>query len=241
MIPHNIKNKLYLLFLSLPLLLFLQCGLNTYPYLYPPDTVARLSGSDGIFVIANRSDNDDAFLGYDLYYKFYNFTDANVTMASDDRAIFSVEQPTPTDVTRLGFRRVNTIPDTDKPPTRSPMIPVYPGDRNSSFNIRLDFTGVSSLSAETAIPPIIPEVNYLSNQTVYLYRQVLDPDDDSPIKNKYKSFGDLRNELSGQRDADLPQGRATLSLYIFAYGKYNKVYNIYSKPLWLGYIDYTER
>ncbi|MCL2706441.1 MAG: hypothetical protein FWE72_09575, partial [Spirochaetaceae bacterium] len=151
----------------------------------------------------------------------------------------SVEQPTPTDITRLGFRRVNTVPDTDRT-TRSPMIPISYGDRNNSFNIRLDFTGVSSTSAETAIPPIIPEVIYSTNPTVYLYRQVLDPDDDSPIKNKYKSFGDLVNNF-GPRDADLPPGRATLSLYIFAYGKYNKVYNIYSKPLWLGYIDYTER
>jgi len=238
MIPHNIKNKLYLLFLPLLLLLLLQCGLNTYPYLYPPDTVVRLTGSDVEFIIANRGDNNpDVFLGYELYYKFYNFTDATVAMANDDRAIFSIDQPTPNDVTRLGFRRVNTVP-TDDRTTRIPMIPVNYSDRKNNFNITLNFFGVAS--GENAVPRIIPEVSYLSYPIVELYRQVLDPDDD--IKNKYKSFGDLINELSGgSRDSDLPSTWVTLSLYIFAYGKYDKVYNIYSKPLWLGYINYQQR
>jgi len=236
MIPPNLKKKSYLLFLSLLSLLLLQCGLNTYPYLYPPDTVTRLTGSDGVFIINNRSDNDpDVFLGYELYYKFYNASDAIVVMASDDRTLFSVEQPTPTDITRLGFKRVNTVPDRLKT-TRTPMIPISFSDRNSSFNINFDFFGVAGSES-----PIIPEVTYLSYPGVPLYRQVLDPDVDSADKINYKSFGDIINELSKIQDSDVPGTWVTLSLYVFAYGKYNRVYNIYSKPLWLGYINYADR
>ena len=246
MIPHNLKNKIYLVFSLLVLLLLLtQCGLNTYPYIYPPNMGPNpLTGSDSPCYILNRGDNDpDVFLGYELYYKFYNFSDATSAMATDDRSIFSVEQPTPSDVTRLGFRRVNNVSNTDQT-TRYPMIPLIFADRNRVFNLTFDFTGVSPDTAENI--KVIPNANYLNNSgnpiSVNLYRQVTDPDDDSvPRRNNYKSFGDLRNDISGSRDSDLPGNSVTLSLYVFAYGKYNKVYNIYSKPLWLGYINYMQR
>ncbi len=232
MIPHNLKKIfIFLILLPLCLLLTLQCGLNSYPYLYPP---AVLRFNPDIATVTNRDDYDpDVFQGYELYYKFYDYNDATSQIIADDKIIMSVDEPKPEDVAARGYRRVNTVSDSDQM-TRYPMIPINYGNRDSSFDLRIDFTGATN---NTGVNPgdngAIPSVTYLANPPVFLYRTVLDPEDTNG--KKYKSFGNI----SKAEDNDILYDRVTLSMYIFAYGKYDKVYNIYSKPELLGSIDYN--
>ncbi len=225
MIPRNNNLASMTLRSLVVFMLFMQgCGLNDYPYIYAPDTTS-LSGTPGIIKIYNRDDNDpDVFQGYELYYKFYEFSSDTTNMASDYKSLFSVEEPEPSNLTTLGFKRINTVSTTDKK-TTYPMIYIDHSDRDSEFTITLDFSDVAASVKN-------PTVNYLSYPEITLYRTVVDPDD----TDNYKSF--IYDDLSNTEDSDISHNRVTLSLFVFSYGKYDNVYNIYSRPVWLGYIQY---
>ncbi|MDX9801031.1 MAG: hypothetical protein RBT69_06835 [Spirochaetia bacterium] len=210
------------MFLS-PVLLFLLfqgCGLNDYPYLYAPEVSALFDGSSRQFKIYNRSDNDpDIFQGYELYYKFYKTGNFTVENTNDQKNLFSVEEPEPSDLANLGFKKINTVSDI-KLKTPLPMIPIDSGDRDDSFEITIDFSTITSSNG-------VPFVDY---NNINLYRTAVDVPDE-----RYKSF--FYEDMSTS-DLDVPGADVTISLFVFSYGKYDRVYNIYSKPVWLGYINY---
>ncbi len=222
LISREVMIPLNRIIIFLPALFFFLiqgCGLNDYPYIYAPE-VSALTGSSGNIKIYNRSDNDsDVFQGYELYYKFYNKANFKAENAADYNNLFSVEEPEPSDLANLGFKRINTVNNTDSK-TPYPMIPIDYNDRDESFVINIDFTYIAS--------DTIPTVDYNNTK---LYRVVTDPAD----TDYYKSF--IYDDMS-ESDSDVPVADVTLSLFVFSYGKYDRVYNIYSKPVWLGYIDY---
>jgi len=218
-------NRIIIFLPALFIFIFQGCGLNDYPYIYAPE-VSALTGSPGIIKIYNRSDNDpDVFQGYELYYKFYNYDSSISDRTSDYKNLFSVEEPEPSDLANLGFKRINTVSNPDLK-TPYPMIAVDYSDRDSSFEIILDFSRVSDITE------VIPTVNYSGYDELYLYRIVIDPDN----TDYYKTF--IKSDISKDDDSDISYNRVSLSLFVFSYGKYDRVYNIYSKPVWLGYIDY---
>ena len=221
MIPRNFS--LLSVILILTLILSSSCGLYTYAYLDAPNVKTFTAGIPSSAEIYNRSDNDpEVFRGYELYYKYYNnFSE----IADDDKTIFADSEPEPSDLTGVGYRRVNTVETTDET-TPYPMIPVNYSDRDSSFTLTVYFNEVS------AAVNVIPYVSYSGYSNKYLRRNVSELDGGDYV---YKSF------ISDDTDSsysDMSSGQTVLSLYVFAYGKDDNVYNIYSKPVWLGYINY---
>ena len=254
MILRKIKKFSHLIFLLSLLLLLLQCGLNDYPYLYPPDLRQTIfgHGGAGTIIIRNDPDNDiDEFLGYELYYKFYNSGTQEPDRANDSRVIFSVNNPEPRNLISLGFRRVNTNQSYDIT-TRSPMIRIT--NKNTNYDIIFDFSGI--LGFGIIDKTFIPKVYGTTTTEIPLYRgrnnvtglnDVIEYDFyDVPPTNNYKSFGNLLNtekntniipgDLQGLADAAY-NSEITLSLYIFAFGRYENQ-PIYSKPLEIGFIYY---
>ena len=107
------------------------------------------------------------------------------------------------------------------------MIPVDYSDRDTSFTLTVYFDEVNS--------GIIPYVSYSGYSDIYLRRTVTEYNSTSG-DTEYRSF--IPDDHSGGDQSDRSSGELTLSLYVFAYGKDDNVYNIYSKPVWLGYINY---
>lgn len=221
MIPRNF------LFIFIILLIILSsCGLYDSPYIEAPDVKTFTTGIPSSAEIYNRSDNDpEVFRGYEIYYKYYDST--SYEWEDDDKTIFQTSDPEPGDLTAVGYRRVNTVFTTEET-TSYPMIPVDYSDRDSSFTLTVDFNDVS------ASPNVKPQVIYSGYSNITLYRNIYVYNSSSG-DNEYKSFISDDNESS---DADIPVSENTLSLYVFAYGKDDNVYNIYSKPVWLGRINF---
>ena len=223
MIPRN----LFILTSSLFLIISSSCGLNDYPYLNPPG-VKISNGIDKIAYIYNRTDNDpDVFRGYELYYKIYN-SDTPSDISDDDKAIYQTDEPEPSDLTAQGYKRINTVLDTDDS-TTYPMIPLDYSDRDSSISISLHFENISAASQATGY------AEYSGYSNKYFYRTVKEYI--SLGNYNYKSF---KKEDLETGDSDLPSSAPNyiLSLYVFSYGKSDNVYNIYSRPIYLGRFDY---
>lgn len=200
------------------------CGLYSYPYIYPPDIQRTMTGTPQVVSIINTGDNDpDVFQGYEIYYKFYERDNFSSQYGSDLKTLFSVEEPEPRDIENLGYRRANTIEDATKT-SPVPMVFIDYSDRDDYFSIDIDFTEILS--------NVKPEITYNGN-TLNLYRgrDIRDQEDN----DIYKSF---INEDIDIGDNDIAYDSVTLYMYVFAYGKYDKVYNIYSKPVGLGSIDF---
>lgn len=214
-------------FLSIILLIILSsCGLYNYPYLNAPNVDTFTTGIPSIAKIYNRSDNDpDVFNGYEFYYKYYKDS-ANITV--DDKTIFQTSEPEPEDLTKVGYIRANTVLLAEDN-TYYPMIPVDYANRDAAFTLDVDFNDVSSS------PNIPPVINY-NSKTITLYRQETELNTDSKLEYETFIADDLDEDDGIEIDRTVLE--RTLSLYVFAYGKEDKVYNIYSKPVWLGRIDY---
>ena len=216
MIPRNF------LFIFIVILIILSsCGLYDSPYIEAPDVkTVIVSGSAEIY---NRSDNDpEIFRGYEIYYKYYD--SASYDWEDDDKTIFLTSDPEPGDLTAVGYRRVNTVLTTDET-TYYPMIPVDYSDRDSSFTITIYLPGTDD----------VPYVSYPGYSNIYIRRNVTEANLTTG-KTEYRTF--RSSDHSDGNQGDRPSDEKTLSLYVFAYGKDDNVYNIYSKPVWLGRISY---
>ena len=218
MIPRNITFSVIIILLT-----FLSsCGLYTYAYLEAPG-VSTMVGS-GNAEIYNRSDYDpDVFRGYELYYKFY--TDSTERI-SNDKTIFATSEPEPSDLTAVGYSRINTVLSADDS-TSYPMVPVDYSDRDTAFTLTVNFDQLSS--------GVVPYVSYSGYSDVFLRRTASEYNSLSK-DYEYKSFRPVDYDTG---DSDWSPGETELSLYVFAYGKDDNVYKIYSKPVWLGYINIT--
>lgn len=238
----KLSNLFTCAFLLALAILLSTCGLSSYAYIFSPTVPSSATGSSkGIVVRNNDENNADIFQGYEIYYKFYLTSSSTSAMANDDKALFDKEEPEPADITRLGFRRVETTGFYRKnnivQKTPTPMIVVEYSSRTDPFTFLIDFSDVDAGSTET-IPSVTSSGN-LANEGVELFRPIIDTDaDDYTSENQpLKSF--ISDDFS-TLDSDMTGfSRVTLSLYIFAYGKHERVYNIYSKPVWLGFIDYS--
>ena len=221
MIPRNffLHSKIFILIT----IFTSSCGLYTSPYLSAPNVTTFEPGIPSSALIYNRSDNDpEVFRGYEIYYKYYN---SHSEIADDDKKIFNTSEPEPDDLKNVGYRRLNTVLTTEET-TTYPMIPVDYSDRDTSFTLTVYFDEVSSDTA--------PRVEYSGYSDRTLRRNITQYNSTSG-KTEYKTFIPADHD-SG--DSDRSSGELTLSLYVFAYGKDDNVYNIYSKPVWLGYITY---
>lgn len=212
-----------------------SCGLYSYPYISPPD-VRTVSITGGNAIIINTGDNDpDVFRGYEIYYKFYNQSTAANDQRNDHNQIFNkLNDDAPKVLTAAGYRRARTEKNT-RDDTLYPMIPVPSGDRDDSFEIIISFNPVTTSGSKEEL-----KAQYLSS-VIPLYRDIKDQNHDSSeaaaSETIYKDFNSDDLQYTEYQDGDLPSGDVSLSMYVFSYGIHENIYNLYSTPVWLGYVN----
>ena len=203
------------------------CGIQSYPYLAPVDEVRAPLAGEKFFEFTNRTDNDATFFyGYEIYYKFYS-TDVGSSFESEEQTLqngVSLSQATGT----LGFHRLSVLNDS----VSKPLVSVEPGNRGTSFQITLDFSGV-------ATPGNYPEFTY-NTKNFEAARFVLGPGDTA---DNFYSFspGELTDEYEDLTTEMLTgTGTVRLALIVFTYGKYNIYQELYSaEAAYLGSITLT--
>ena len=231
----------------IPLILAVACGIPSYPYLAPPplETVeyptspeAGLKFEYGIPV----SNNATIFEGFDLYYKLYSAIDREENLIESDR-LSSINQR------RLEenlFRRLYEPSSAPEDQPIRPLIELSDAQKSDGdLRVILDFSYlneqiyVKAFFGETDSPDL--------TEITDLARDVSVPEDsaEGSLAPVYKGFtaaeflpgdGDLPVTYDPENDAT-----ATLyvALYVLSYGNDYQTslnFNLYSEPLYLGFI-----
>lgn len=212
-------------------LLLSGCGVESYPHLEPPGsgTIKEpLYGVEKIFQFGNTPENNtNYFQGFEVYYKFYG-SDRESTALSDDQNVINNTQ-TKEKLESLGYRRLYSVNDI----TAVPLIPISGENKNEDFYINLDF----SLMGGTDKPYSL--VEYLSTSFPFARYIKVDNSDEQKIVgflpsdfSLSKSYSDFSKDVVSE-DTKL----FSLVLYVMTYGKYDVIYDLYSKPVYLGRIQ----
>ena len=218
------------------IMLLSTCGLYSYPYISAPD-VTTVSSTGGEARIINTGDNDpEVFRGYEIYYKFYNQSTASRDQQNDHNIIFNkLSDNAPKILASAGYRRVRTEKNT-RDDTLYPMIPVPAGSRDDRFDLTINFSPITTNGSKEEL-----KIRYLGTE-LSLYRDVVDqaPDTgESPSASDtvYKDFNSDDLEYTEYGDSDLPSESVSVSMYVVSYGIHENIYNLYSTPVWLGYVN----
>ena len=239
-------NTVFYICIIFMVMLLCSCGLYSYPYIYEPSLQGgtATSGRTNVTIIHNGDNDPNVFRGYELYYKFYNYSTAEADHSRDDKSIFSISNPDYSALVAAGYKRCRTE-KLYKKDTPYPMIPVPVGSRDDDFSLYLDFLPVAEY-------PYYQAEMFLSYLDTFapIYRSIQDqhPDtgevkeatgnSDDPISNPiYKDFNidDIESGDSDISGLSFPSNPVALSFYIIGYGVHEN-HNLYSKPVWLGVV-----
>jgi hypothetical protein len=195
------------------------CGLENVPILSQPGFLGYAAGDT--FFFQNGPPGADAdFLGYDLYYKIYNIGDTiDINISTIDEL-------------KLKFRRLTAYGTAVLP---SPLVLIAAGDKGTSFEIDVDFSGNLESGYQT-----LPQI--YSTPTGFVDIPAFRRGVTYPSSSETKLFKDF-----GQSDADInatiwtvlntPGAEVDIALYVVSYGV-NPIYGaLYSIPLYLGDIQ----
>lgn len=180
-----------------------SCGIPEIVVLEAPDITRTVRSPATIdFEHSTANDRDD-FLGYELYYKFYETEDS---VFANDRS--ALENASPSAATNTlasrGYRRVHALDDTNQ----QPVIAVSATERDSSFTLTVSYPPNVS-SDETAIATWETQVQNLARDLGLF------------PNNQDASFAPGDIELT---DPDMPSfatapiGTISMGLAIVAYG-----------------------
>lgn len=236
-----IKTKIKYILTFAAVMVFSGCGLYSYPYIEAPNVSKVVGGGVTECIIENASGNDpEVFRGYEIYYKFYDQNKRLAEQRDDHNAIFAKEEPDYTALLAVGYKRCRVIKNMKKD-TTVPMIPIPSGFREDDFNITIDFKTLASGSNDEHAE-LLAEFKTMPIESIPLYRCIEDTKPESwetpgDINNVYKDFNSIDLEYEECHDSDLPTKEVSVSMYILSYGLYDNVYNLYSKPVWLGYVN----
>jgi hypothetical protein len=202
--------------------LWTGCGIPEYIYLAPP-ILGNIDASIATLQFAHDPDNDvESFLGYEIYYKFYDPAltpeERSAVLQADASAISGASPPSLVSVlTSRGYRRIRT-PDNDQPAVR-----IDPADKGDAFSIQLTFSPDDGATADWPVA--------LPSNAVVLQRDLLTP---TP-----KGFGEA-DIMTNPPDEDLPEEigsytgdpRLPMGLAIAAYGiNFNTFIQVYSTSI----------
>ncbi len=206
--------------------LLLSCGIDSYPYLSPPESSSirePLTGETSFIFSNNTENNANYFEGFELYYKFYS-TDPGDTQFSTDQSSVEITS-TREKLETVGYKRLYEYPLN----LEKPLIPIGTEDKNSEFQITVDFSGLDETKP-------YPEVLYLSNSLqISRYVQVIGADSFYLVSFRPDDFSQVYTDISSSSySVDYPF--VYLSLYVLTYGTYDIIYDLYSIPAYLGRI-----
>jgi hypothetical protein len=202
------------------------CGLENIPVLSQPQ-VSLATGE--IFQFLKLSANGDPieepeFLGFDVYYKIY---DSEIGIENNISTI---------DELRQRFRRLTEYDSVVQP---SPLIPISSADLTNSFYIDIDFSlQLTDLDRPRIYSlPGIPPVDAISIQD---FRRGVLYSGSSETK-RWADFTSADADIA--YDADIwtilntVGSKVTIAVYVVSYGVSIDYGELYSIPLYLGYIQ----
>ena len=220
------------------------CGIPQIQYLAPP--TGNNSVDNGTFIFFHNTDNDiDQFLGYDIYYKFYDNMSTTTTCVDDKEYIESV--PTVLSDQRLVARSYTRIVLDDEDQD-IPTVSIASGAKSTRhrFVVRLaDALALSIADAENSTL-----VNTTDNTVYRMYRRV----QDNTQNNEYKplhayvpatiffaSDGDMRAAAISSAELsaviERTNDRLHIAFYGIAFGLGDSFQVIRSEPEFLGYLS----
>ena len=207
--------------------LFARCGIDSYPYLSPPSysSIREPLEGESVFQFKNNTENNaNYFEGFEIYYKFYSSSPSDSDYDSDTSSINLT--PTKEKLESLGYKRLYEYSSD----LFLPLIPVEQEYKNDDFTVIIDFSSLDEI-----IKPY-PKAEYLGN-SINLARYVSVNNSDNLYFKSFRSesFQEVYSDLdSSLFNAEYPN--IYLSLYVLSYGKYDIIYDLYSKPVSLGKI-----
>ena len=238
------------------ILLLNTCGIEQFIQLNQPSTPQKVGPTITFRKTTNNSEQE--FIGFDLYYRFY---DAGQNPFSDLSDIIEFE-----DLGTNGFRRLHARSDNQN--TGPPLVRIQPNDRtpggsppdNDEFTLTIDFTGLqSTLKLEDPFPQIFDDgtsglIDAIDGDVA------LDTYPPPPILIKitdirrdvydgfdYKSFSefsdddsDLTSEMKTTVNNGQPLQNIQIVLYVVSYGLdvFGGTFKpLHSEPLLLGIIQ----
>jgi hypothetical protein len=217
--------------LLFPLLsLLTSCGIETYPYLQPPESSTikePLYGVEEVYRFGNNPSNNANYLkGYELYYKFYTEERDNTDLESDRDTI--ADNPTKEKLESVQYRRIYVRDDV----TEKPLVPVAEDNKKKDFYMYIDF---SLMGGDDKPYPVIT----YNNNKIEFCRYITVDNSDEP-----KTVGFLESDFDSDKTyndfnyslVDSDTGSFSVALYVVTYGTYDLIYDIYSEPAYLGRI-----
>ena len=134
------------------MLAIVGCGIPQFVFLAPP-VLGEATVLPPTLTFSHSPDNDtDSFLGYEVYYKFYDPNTADGEFATDRTAIRNASAGTIlTALSGQGYRRTHA-----EGSDRKPLIPVTGGERGQGFTIVLEFQQQSPTGGLARWSPVTP-------------------------------------------------------------------------------------
>lgn len=222
------------------LLVLAGCGLDTVPFISPP--VGAGSIGTGVQFRHNNDNNgppqSESFLGYEVYYKFYDFSPGanGLSLLEDDREAIEADPvpPGPARLTGRNYRRLRTTTDGTTARTQLPLVTVAVG---SSMTIQLCFSGSpgTCVTGDDGGAYLLRNNNESGAQRLVRAVDAADgtPRPFYPIGEYDRNHTDIPNTINLPTDA--PDLR--VAFYALAFGVQSDFRPLYSTPVFLS----TER
>lgn len=207
----------------------ISCGIETVPYLEPPSSSGIKNPLEGeqFFKFENFTENNiNYFEGYEIYYKFYSADPEDTRLEVETNVIDNL--PTRERLVSYNYRRLYSIENSFS----LPLIPVATEAKKTAFSITLDFSVLD-------INLGFPEITYLDQSlSGSRYVKKSGEEDMNFIPFYLPYFDDDYEDFSTSLyTANEPY--VYLVTYVMAYGKYDLINEIFSKPVSLGQIRLT--
>ncbi len=216
------------------------CGMPTYPYLYPPSlsgSAPKGLGSDNKFEFKTSDKNNDAFYdGYEVYYKFYPLSTTHASIIAESISIDDINQLLAAGYLKLYYSNEEFL---------KPIITIDALDKNDIVVIEIDFSRVRGKTHDS------PDISRTSPGAVVYpdmddFRRRFHGERSGVVNTYFDKFLERPSDSDFQKDdSDLSKildgggqlpAEAFLVLYAVTYGREDLIYDLYSKPLYLGYI-----
>lgn len=202
------KSLLYPYIVFGVMILVASCGISDIPS-FGTARVSRIA--TGVFSITHNTSNvSDSFIGYQVYYKFYNDADVKEIETDKDYITDTTRRPSPNTITGKGFRALIPVSYNNSSSydtiDRNPLI--RPQSKEIAEVYYVDFsTGIEGYGisidnnkflagngSEQGYQALLIEEN--GNKTTYLHRQ-LNENDTKPF------FRSKSSELYEKTDTDI--------------------------------------
>jgi len=221
----------YLLLPALLALLLSGCGLPVFILLNMPESGAPAAAGKFYFV-ADADNSEPEFRGFELYYRIYpSGAETDIDLKSLDELLAK------------GFRRVSLISER-KNDLDKPLIYIEQGDRGSSYNVSVDFSGLSDVTVPlvenpdpgepTAAASLDPP-GILTIRRAVFYSEAGSTD----VFKRFNEIAENDDDITSQiwDDLTISSLPVPLVLYALSFGRAADSTEVYSVPLWIGELD----